>query len=71
MTTGSDGTRATIVDARMAELLARYGTRFDDEQQAQLREEVGKLFDAGQELRAVPLTNADEPELVFRPRTEA
>lgn len=68
---GDDERRETIVEARLSALLARYGERFDDDQRGFLREEIGKLYDAGEALRAVPLINADEPELVFRPRAEA
>ncbi|HET7037924.1 MAG TPA: hypothetical protein VFI42_19780 [Thermomicrobiaceae bacterium] len=65
-----DSRRETIVDGLLAELLGRYGERFDKEQRAALREEVGKLYDAGQALRHFPLRNADEPELIFQPRAE-
>ena len=67
----SDPRRDRIVEARLAEVLARYGDRFDEEQQGTLREEIGKLYDAGEGLRQVRLTNADEPELIFHPRSEA
>lgn len=65
-----DTRRETIVDGLMTELLGRYGERFDEQQRAALREEVGKLYDAGQALRRFSLRNADEPELIFQPRTE-
>ena len=69
-TANTDTRREAIVVGMMAELLGRYGERFDEEQRQQLREEVGKLYDAGQALRRFPLRNWDEPELVFQPRTE-
>ena len=65
-----DNRREQIIDGMMTELLGRYGDRFDDAQRARLREEVANLYQAGQELQKLPLGNADEPELVFQPRTK-
>ena len=56
-----------LIDARLAELTARYGDRFDDAQRAQVRARIARTVALGVSLRKTPLTNADEPEIVFAP----
>jgi hypothetical protein len=55
------------VVTRLAVLTQRFGERLSEEQWAKVRERVGKTIEFGEKLRAVPLTNADEPEIVFAP----
>ncbi|MGH2532422.1 MAG: hypothetical protein ACRDJW_08960 [Thermomicrobiales bacterium] len=55
------------VDARVAVLSSRFGDRLTDEQWTTVRERVEKTIEFGEKLRAVSLTNADEPEIVFVP----
>ena len=56
-----------IIEARLAELVARFGDRFNDEQRAQVRARIGRTVALADSLRKLPLTNADEPEIVFTP----
>ncbi|MEA2526090.1 MAG: hypothetical protein QOF01_4820 [Thermomicrobiales bacterium] len=56
-----------IIDSRLAELTARFGDRFDDEQRAQVRARIARSVALADSLRTLPLTNADEPEIVFVP----
>jgi hypothetical protein len=51
----------------LAELTARFGDRFDDEQRAQVRARIARSVALADSLRTLPLTNADEPEIVFVP----
>jgi len=72
--TGTDGAapvedpqQTTIIDARLADLTARFGDRFSDDQRAQVRSRIARTVGLGVSLRKTPLTNADEPEIVFVP----
>ena len=56
-----------IIEARLTELVARFGDRFDDTQRAQVRARIGRTVALADSLRKLPLTNADEPEIVFTP----
>ncbi|HET8524059.1 MAG TPA: hypothetical protein VFL82_12560 [Thermomicrobiales bacterium] len=56
-----------VIDARLAALTARFGERLTDEEWHGVRERIARIVDQGKALRAVPLTNADEPEIVFVP----
>jgi hypothetical protein len=62
-----DPKHTPLIDARLAELTARYGGRFDDAQRAQVRSRIARSVALGVSLRQTPLTNADEPEIVFAP----
>ena len=59
----SDG----IVEARLAQVKTRFGDRFDAAQWEVIRENIKDLKKCGDRLRAVPMGNADEPEIVFVP----
>jgi hypothetical protein len=59
-----------IIDARLTELVARFGVRFDDDQRAQVRSRIARTVALADSLRKLPLTNADEPEIVFVPFRE-
>ena len=65
-----DPSQTPLIDARLAELTARYGGRFDDAQRAQVRARIARSVALGVSLRKTPLTNADEPEIVFVPYTD-
>jgi hypothetical protein len=56
-----------IIDARMAELTARFGDRLSEKERAQVRSRIGSAVTLGQALRQVTFSNADEPEIVFTP----
>lgn len=64
---GDDPADEPMVAARLAAVLARWGERLDaagrDAVAARIRREV----QLARELRAVPLANGDEPEIVFVP----
>jgi hypothetical protein len=63
----ADERRDRIVDARLALAKARFGDRFDQEQWDAIRENIVGMTKCGEALRAVPMGNADEPEIVFVP----
>ena len=54
------------VDARMALIVARHGSKLDDAAKASIRTDVENLVKRGRTLKAVKLTNADEPAPRFR-----
>jgi hypothetical protein len=56
-----------LADVRLAAVLARANQPLDDEQRAALRRICERHIDLARKLRAVPLGNADEPEIVFLP----
>ena len=56
-----------IVEGRLAELIARYGARWDEKELALIRARIGRSIKIGDALRAVPMTNGDEPGNVFKP----
>jgi hypothetical protein len=62
-----DPRHTPIIDARLSELVARFGDRFDDDQCAQVRSRIARIVSLADSLRKLPLTNADEPEIVFVP----
>ena len=55
------------VEQRLAELIARYGARWDESDLALIRSRIGRSIALGAALRDVPMTNADEPGNVFKP----
>jgi hypothetical protein len=54
-------------DQLLALLVAQYGTRITPEQRHDVQRVLKRLQDTSRTLRAYPLTNADEPALVFTP----
>jgi hypothetical protein len=63
----TQGAESPEVEARLAVLTSRFGALLTDEQWGQVRERVATTITHGEKLRAIPLTNADEPEIVFVP----
>ena len=63
----SDPTRDAVVAARFASLAARYGSAWDEGQREQVRANIERKTVLAGRLRRTPLTNADEPEIVFVP----
>jgi hypothetical protein len=63
----ADERRDRIVDARLAQAIARFGDRFDQAQWDAIRENILGMMKCGDALRAVPMGNGDEPEIVFVP----
>jgi hypothetical protein len=55
------------VDARMALIVARHGTRLDDAARLAIRKDVETMVKRGRTLKAFALTNADEPAPIFHP----
>jgi hypothetical protein len=55
------------VDLLHALVRHRYGDRLTAEQLAALRQAIEAIADLGAAVRAVPLTNADEPLAPFTP----
>ena len=62
-----DPRHTPIIDAQLAEMTARFGDRFDDAQRAQVRARIARSAALADSLRKLPLTNADEPEIIFVP----
>lgn len=58
---------AAMVDGRLALIEARFGERFDDAQRERIRLAIERQLTLADRLRRTPLSNADEPEIVFRP----
>lgn len=63
----ADPPREAVIDARLAALDARFGERWDEAQRADVRSNLARGFELGEQLRRMPLGNADEPEIVFVP----
>jgi hypothetical protein len=55
------------VDARLKEVTTRFGNRLSAEQVAQVRGRIERTFKLAAAMRTTPLSNADEPEIVFAP----
>lgn len=62
----NDANGATV-DARLAEIDARFGARLTPEQRTQVRGRIERTLKLGAAMRTASLTNADEPEIVFAP----
>jgi hypothetical protein len=60
----ADGVRAEV-DTMLALVRERYGSRLDAEQLASVRTSIEAIVQASRALRAVRLTNADEPAQAF------
>jgi hypothetical protein len=58
---------ASEVELRLALIRERYGDRLTPEQVEELRKTLEVQVDNARALRAVPLTNADEPYPPFAP----
>ncbi len=54
-------------DARFAEIEGRFGELLNAEQRAQVKSRIERTLALSTAMRATPLTNADEPEIVFAP----
>ena len=58
---------AATIAARLAAIDARFGAVLTPEQREQVRGRIERTLKLGALLRTTPLTNADEPEIVFAP----
>lgn len=67
MSTKSESPGLKPVDARIAEIAERFGERLTAEQRLQVRTRIERTIALSVAMRATPLTNADEPEIVFSP----
>ena len=64
---GDTGERQDAVAAALGDAaMARYGDRLDAAGEAKVRDEIAEMVKAAAALRACRLTNADEPDFVFR-----
>jgi hypothetical protein len=63
----NDPMDAAVVAARLAEIDARFGGALTPEQREQVRGRIERTLKLGAAMRTAPLTNADEPEIVFTP----
>ncbi len=55
------------IDRLLANLRERFGAGLTDEQAAVVRERIAAALKAGEDMRLVPLANAIEPYITFRP----
>ena len=62
-----DDMAARVIEALRAQALGALDYTLDEEGDAAVRKGVTRLHGAAAALRAVPLTNADEPGFIFRP----
>jgi hypothetical protein len=60
----SAGARAEV-DAKIKELLRKYGSRLSDEQKADIRKVMAETQDGLEKMRAFALTNGDQPATVL------
>ena len=67
MANDETGVDPAVVDARLAEVIARFGAALSDEQRDQVRSRIERTLKLAATMRAAPLGNADEPEIVFAP----
>lgn len=58
--------RQAEIDARVAEVLRRYGDRLSAEEKSEVRRLAGELQKGLDKLRAYPLGNGDQPATVLR-----
>jgi hypothetical protein len=58
--------RQAEIDARVSDVVRRYGDRLSAEQKAEVRRLVGELQKSLDKLRAYPLENGDQPATVLR-----
>jgi hypothetical protein len=60
-----------VLDALFDMVLARYGHRLTLTEQAEVKKGIEQGIENAQALKAVPLTNSDEPFSVFSPYNKA
>lgn len=60
---------AALVDALWEAVKTRHGERLSPHQLDQVRQGIVTMLETAARLEAYPLTNADEPDFVFRPYT--
>ena len=63
----TDPRDAAVIAARLAEIDARFGKILTPDQREQVSGRIGRSLKRAAALRTAPLTNADEPEIVFSP----
>jgi hypothetical protein len=72
MSESNAGDAPAEAEARLAEIVARFGATLSPRQLEQIRSRIERTLSLSAAMRATPLTNADEPEIVFAPyRSEA
>jgi len=67
MSQSASSPRDAEVDARYQALAKRYTSRFDAAAEQKIRNDIGRLVDAANTLRAWSVANGDEPDFVFHP----
>ena len=58
---------AAVARGLMDAVRALYGDRLSAEEEERVADELRRMVEAAEALRRVPLTNADEPDVLFRP----
>lgn len=70
MSESQQSERDKVVAARFQSIAARFGDRFDAAAEEKIRNDLGRLVDAADALRSVPLANGDEPDFIFHATRE-
>lgn len=56
-----------VVEARLAEVIDRFGAQLSAEQRDQVRTRIKRTLTVSGAMRSVSFGNGDEPEIVFMP----
>ncbi|CAN5656178.1 hypothetical protein BH23CHL4_BH23CHL4_28960 [soil metagenome] len=56
-----------LAEAQLAQVISLLPREITEEQQSQVRDRLKHSIELAEKVRATPITNADEPEIVFRP----
>lgn len=56
-----------LIDSQLTYVLSLLSHELTEDQQSQVRERIKHSVELAGKVRATPMTNADEPEIVFQP----
>lgn len=56
-----------LAEAQLAQVISLLPREITEEQKSQVRDRLKHSIELAEKVRATPITNADEPEIVFRP----
>ena len=66
-TTDLDSDTRSIIDGRYTTIARRFRDSWTEEQQSLVRDRIKNTLDVSARLHEIPLSNGDEPEIVFSP----
>ena len=61
------GANEKMAEAQLAHVLSLLPREITEEQKSQVRDRLKHSIELAEKVRATPMTNADEPEIVFQP----